>query len=56
MEWMESIHTAQDKNKTIIKNENKLRELSNTIKPNTIHIIEISEEEREKGAEIYLKQ
>ena len=34
-----------------MQNENRLRELSDSIKHNNIHIIGILEEEREKGAE-----
>ena len=45
------------KEETSIQNENRLRILSNSIKYNNIHIIVIpEEEEREKGAKIYLKK
>ena len=51
---MESNQSEQQKEKRIIKNENGLRELSNTI--NIICIIEISEEERERSRQkTYLK-
>lgn len=42
----------QSEQKRKIKNENRLRELGDIIKINTIHIIGIPDEEwREKGAE-----
>ena len=49
---MESNQSEQQKEKRIIKNENGLRELSNIIKCNNIHVTMIPEgEEREKGTE-----
>jgi len=49
---MESNQAEQKRKKTILQNKNRLRELSDSIKHNNIHIIGASEkEEREKGAE-----
>ena len=42
---MESIKVEQEREK-IMQNENRCRELSNSIKHNSVHIIWISEEER----------
>jgi len=45
---MESNPAEQQKEKGIIKNEKRLRELSNIIKCNSIHITGIPEEEEER--------
>ena len=48
---------GQEKENRIIKNENRLRELSDTIEHNTIHIVGILEgEEREKIAEYLFEE
>ena len=48
---MESNKAEQEREERIIKNENRFRDLNNTIKHNDINIIGIPEgEQREKGA------
>ena len=55
---MESNQTEQGRDKKItLYNENRLRELSNSIKYNNICILWIPEgKERKKGAEVYLNK
>jgi len=46
------INQAEQERERIMEHENKVRELSDSIKRNNVHIIGIpEEEEREKGAE-----
>ena len=52
---MENNQAEQEEEKRLIKNKNRLRELSNIFKSN-ICIIQIPEEERERGQKIYLKK
>ena len=44
---MESNQVKQKREKRIMQNENRLREFSDSIKHNNIHIIGVPEEERE---------
>ena len=54
---MESNRAEQGRHKRIMSNENRLRELSDSIKHNNIYIIGIPEEgQRAKGAENYWKK
>jgi len=54
---MESNKVEQEKEKKNNKNKNWLRKLSNNIKHNNIHIIQITENKREKREQkIYLKK
>jgi len=54
---MESNKVEQEKEKRNNKNKNWLRKLSNNIKHNNIHIIQITENKREKREQkIYLKK
>ena len=48
---MENNEAEQKRERRIMEHEYRLRELSDSIKCNIIHIIRVSEEEREKGAE-----
>ena len=53
----ESSQAEQEREKIIIKNENRLRELSDNIKVNSIHIIGTLEREESKGGQkTYLKK
>ena len=42
---------TKEKTERIMQNENRFRELSDSIKHNNTHIIGVPEEGREKGAE-----
>ena len=53
---MELTAAEQNKEKRMKRNEDSLRDLSENIKHTNIHIIEVSEEEREKGPRKYLKR
>ena len=54
---MECNQADQVREKKVKQNENRLRELSNTIKHNSIHIMEIPEgKERGKGATKLLEE
>ena len=49
---MESNEVEQKRERRVLQHKNRLRELSDSIKHNNIHIIGVQEEEeREKGAE-----
>ena len=48
---MENNEAEQKRERRIMQHENRLKELSKSIKCNNILIIKIPEEEREKGAE-----
>ena len=51
---MKSNQAEQKKEKRNTQNENRLREISDSIKCNNIHIIGVPEEEREKVENINL--
>lgn len=54
---MESNQAEQKRQKRMMQNENRLRELGDPIKCNNSHVIgEVPEKEREGCQEIYLKQ
>ena len=54
---MENNEVEQKRERRIMDHKNRLRELSDSIKHNDIHIIGVPEEEqREKGTEIYLRK
>ena len=53
---MESNQAEQKRKKRIIQNENRLKEFSDSIKPNNILNIGVPEGEREKEAEILFKK
>ena len=53
---MESNQPKQKREKKNYENENRLRELSDSIKLNNIHIIGVPEEERKRSQRIYSKE
>ena len=53
---MESNQAKQMRERKIMQIENSLRELSDSIKHNNIHIIGIPEEEERRGQKMYLKK
>ena len=59
MNQAESVRKEKEKKgrgEKIMQNENRFRVLSDSIKPNNIHIMRIPEEEREKGTENVFKE
>ena len=56
-EIMEKDEAEKKKDKQILDHKKRIRELSDSMKCNNIHIIGVpEEEEREKGAEVVLEQ
>jgi len=53
---MEDNEAEQKRERRIMQNKNRLKELTDSIKYNNIHIIGVLEEERERGQKIYLKR
>ena len=53
---MENNEGKKKRKRKILDHECRLRELSDFIKCNIIHIIGVIKEEREKGAEVYLRK
>ena len=54
---MENNEAEKKSERKILGHECRLRELSDSIKQNYIHIIEVpKEEEREKGQKVYLRK
>ena len=53
---MENNEAEKKRERKILDHECRLRELSNSLKHNKIHIIGVPEEEKEKGAESLFEQ